>query len=283
MSADSNKPQWLIDQERRIYFTQPLDKTEPEYLAFIKKRKFTVREFATFLAGLRPWVFDDSSLSVEIYQRRIKPFVDLIAEGIEAYVDEEGSGTDDGFPELDPDYIEPPYVVLCGFPSDPLDGHEKFENYKFHLAAYIAFCKKKRIPLPFQYNEVEYLPRPGLVYPEKENENHEGEKAAKEEQRADVIEPTQTALAKENPLAKYLDPNSADYAPRLAILPEILRRVEAAGVSINDGKKFALGEGRNLLDGELKIQAENVFRETFKTEIPQILLKAYADILWKKR
>lgn len=280
MSADENKPQWQIDQERRLYFTQPLDKSEPEYLAFIKKSYFTIREFATLLAGLRPWVFDDSPLAEEIYQRRIKTFVQLLQEGIEAFVEEWYSDTEEFIRELDPDYVKSPYFVMCGYPSYSV-GDRKTENIVFHVAVYVAFCKEKYIPLPFPYNEADYSPRPRLLDQERVKEKS----AIKEDEKKEKIkeiESTQTSAVVINPLANYLDPNSADYAPRLAILPEILRRVEAAGVSINDGKKFALGEGRNLLDGELKAQAEKVFRETFKTEIPKTLLKAYADILWKK-
>lgn len=273
MNAEANKPQWLIEQDLRLYFTRPIDKTEPEYMAFIKKRKFTIREFATLLAGLRPWVFDNSSLADEIYQRRIKPFVDLIVDRLEADVP-------DGMEIWDPEYIEPPYTILCGYPSDDHDKDESPENYKFHLVAYVAFCQKKQIPLPFEYNEDDYLPRPGNIWPEDRRNRIEIKSTTQVIHSEERETPTPTDIDI-TLLAKYLAPNSENYAPRLAILPEILRRIENQGITINDGKKFALGEGRNLLDGELKAQAEIVYKETFKTEIPKTLLKAYADILKK--
>ena len=113
-----------------------------------------------------------------------------------------------------------------------------------------------------------------------ENDRHTKDNQVSELPTIEVV--NQLNHAAEVLFNKYFAPNSSDYAPRLAILPEILKRVEAKGISINDGKKFAFCESRELTDGELKTQAEIVYREIFKTEIPKTLLKAYADILKKQ-
>ena len=113
-----------------------------------------------------------------------------------------------------------------------------------------------------------------------ENDRHTKDNQVSELPTIEVV--NQLNHAAEVLFNKYFAPNSSDYAPRLAILPEILKRVEAKGISINDGKKFAFCESRELTDAELKTQAEIVYREIFKNEIPKTLLKAYADILKKQ-
>ncbi len=91
--ANGNFLSWWDEQERISYYSQPINKTEPEYLAFIRKRKFTVREFATLLAGLRPWVFDNSDLADKVYASRVKPFLELLLDDLSAdLVDKDEDG-----------------------------------------------------------------------------------------------------------------------------------------------------------------------------------------------
>ena len=81
-----------------------------------------------------------------------------------------------------------------------------------------------------------------------ENDRHTKDNQVSELPTIEVV--NQLNHAAEVLFNKYFAPNSSDYAPRLAILPEILKRVEAKGISVNDGKKFAFCESRELTDGE---------------------------------
>lgn len=138
-------------------------------------------------------------------------------------------------------------------------GQDSREYSSFPVEAYVDFFKDRGLSLPFDVD-----PKKPLMI-----------------ERSEVTSAKQLNPTNQNYLEKYLDPKSEWFAPRLAILPEILKRVEEMGITINDGKKFAYGEGRDLIAGELKTQAEQVFRETYKQEISKTLLKAYADILKK--
>lgn len=154
MSADENKPQWQIDQERRLYFTQPLDKSEPEYLAFIKKSYFTIREFATLLAGLRPWVFDNSDLADKVYASRVKPFLELLLDDLSAdLVDKDEDGWSLNRREC-------PWILLGDEPSINVFDWDHRENTAFHVQSYFRYCEQNNIPFPIESEWVRSITRP---------------------------------------------------------------------------------------------------------------------------
>lgn len=241
------KHEYQINRELRARFTQPIDTTSIQYQAFIRKRRFSIEQFSCLLANIAPWNLDGSLLSGQAVLDVAGPFIELLKEELEITLESE-----DGF-------CFEKVARLCGIEAYKFEETRGETLAEFPVAAFMRFCERRNIPFPFDANQ-------SIPFKREPSKN------------SNI---NQTSSINQNPLDKYLDPNSPDYAPRLAILPEILRRVEAKEISINDGKKFARCDGRDLLDGELKTQAEIVYRETFKAEIPKILLKAYADILKK--
>ena len=151
--TNGNFLNWWDEQERLIYYSQPINKTEPEYLAFIRKRKFTVREFATLLAGLRPWVFDNSDLADKVYTSRVKPFLELILDDLSAELVDEN---EDGWSLNRREY---PWVLLGDDPSINDFDWDHRENTAFHVRSYFRYCEQNNIPFPIESEWVRPITR----------------------------------------------------------------------------------------------------------------------------
>jgi len=111
---------------------EPFDKNSTQYKDLIKKRFFTVFEFACLMANLNPY---RSLLPDEITIERTQPFISLLREG---YVNKNST------------------AFLCGIEAKDKSA-EPFEFNLFPIEAFIKFCSDRRIAFPFEVKKAKEL------------------------------------------------------------------------------------------------------------------------------
>ncbi len=91
-------------------------------------------------------------------------------------------------------------------------------------------------------------------------------------------EPKPAKLTEKNGFNGLCNESSLDYLPRVAVIPEILKRAEEIGYKPKDGKKFALVENRVLQDCALRTAVLETYKKQGRKEPAGTLLSAYAEI-----
>lgn len=121
-------------EKLRKHYAEPelFDKNSTQYKDLIKKRFFTVFEFACLMANLNP---HRSLLPDEITIKRTKPFISLLREG---YVNKNST------------------AFLCGIEAKNKPA-EPFELNLFPIEAFIKFCSDRRITFPFEVKKAKEL------------------------------------------------------------------------------------------------------------------------------
>lgn len=87
-----------------------------------------------------------------------------------------------------------------------------------------------------------------------------------------------TEIIEKSDFERLCEESSPDYLPRLAAIPEILKRAEEIGYKPKDGKKFALVENRVLQDCALRTAVLETYKKQGRKEPAGTLLSAYAEI-----
>lgn len=85
-------------------------------------------------------------------------------------------------------------------------------------------------------------------------------------------------ITEKNDFDRLCEESSPNYLPRVAVIPEILKRAEEIGYKPKDGKKFALVENRVLQDCALKTAVLETYKKQGRKEPAGTLLSAYAEI-----
>lgn len=84
-------------------------------------------------------------------------------------------------------------------------------------------------------------------------------------------------ITEKNDFDRLCEESSPNYLPRVAVIPEILKRAEEIGYKPKDGKKFALVENRVLQDCALKTAVLETYKKQGRKEPAGTLLPAYAE------
>ena len=143
----------------RAQYGRPLDKTSTQYATLIRKKKFTIFEFACLQAGIDPTSFDGSFLSGEVEEIKLGPYIRELLGSIT-----KEKGEDDGPP------FEEPKFLLCGFSNVNLNlfDDKLTDKLEFSAEAYVKYCNNNELPCPISNGAKKIsalgLPRNSIEY-----------------------------------------------------------------------------------------------------------------------